>query len=209
MSKIKPLAASVFERVEPGKRKAGKRHIMSVALSCFDELGIEATTIETIRDRAASSIGAIYHHFKNKEGLIAALYFAALDDQLFLMLPRMETATGARDAIHALVQTYLEWVSEQPQLAKFLFHARTYVAGGPFAEDLAERNKKRYGRLLTWLLQGVKDGTIRALPRETYASLLVGQMENYCRAWLSGRVETRPTEHLEVFSDAARRSVST
>jgi AcrR family transcriptional regulator len=36
------------------------------------------TSIEMIRDKSESSVGAIYHHFKNKEG-ISCTFFAALD----------------------------------------------------------------------------------------------------------------------------------
>mgnify|MGYP002133573312 CR=1 FL=1 len=61
--------------------------------------------------------------------------------------------------------------------------------------------------LLGWLKQGVKDGTIRALPAETYASLLIGQAENYCKAWLSGRVKGSPLDYADTFTDAAWRSV--
>lgn len=197
----------LFDRVEPGARKAGKRQILRSALACFDELGVEATPIDTIRERAGSSIGSIYHHFGSKEGLIAALYLAALDDQLALMQPAMNAATTPKAAIEALVHAYLSWVSQQPELARFLFRARHAVASGPRKAELAERNAQRYQALLAWLRQGVKEGSIRSLPGETYASLLIGQAENYCKAWLSGRVKGRPLDHAETFTDAAWRSV--
>lgn len=197
----------LFERVEPGPRKAHKRLILNCALACFNELGIQATTVETIRERANSSIGSIYHHFGNKDGLIAALFFAALDDQLALTQPRIAHAASAREAVEALVQTYLEWVTQQPELARFMSQARASIADGPFSADLVQRNKQRYGGLLEWLDQGVKEGSVRSLPRETYASLLIGQSENYCRAWLSGRVKTKPTDFVQVFAEAAWRSV--
>jgi AcrR family transcriptional regulator len=202
-----PPDPDLFARVEPGPRKAHKRLILTCALACFNELGIQATTVETIRERANSSIGSIYHHFGNKDGLIAALFFAALDDQLTLTQPRMETAASAKDAIVAMVQTYLEWVTQQPELARFMSQARASVADGPFGNELLQRNKQRYGGLMDWLEKGVQEGSIRPLPRETYASLLIGQSENYCRAWLSGRVKTKPTDFVPVFTEAAWRSV--
>ena len=197
----------LFARVEPGPRKAHKRLILNCALSCFNELGIQATTIETIRERANSSIGSIYHHFGNKDGLIAELFFAALDDQLTLTQPRVQAAASAKEAIEALVRTYLEWVTQRPELARFLSQARASVADGPFANELTERNKRRYGELLELLEKGVKNGSVRPLPRETYAPLLIGQSDNYCRAWLSGRVKTRPADFVKVFAEAAWRSV--
>lgn len=199
---------SVFERVEPGARKANKRHILNCALECFDEQGLEATTIDTIRQRAGSSIGTIYHHFGNKEGLVAAIFLAALDDQQAQIGPAMGQATDARQAIAALITTYIAWVTEQPKLARFMFQARALVASSSFKNEMDARNKQRYGSLQKHLTEGVEKGEIRSLPRETYASLLIGQSENYCRAWLSGRVKGAPLEHAEVFAEAAWRSVS-
>ena len=200
-------ALDLFDRVEPGARKAGKRQILRSALTCFDELGVDATPIDTIREHAGSSIGSIYHHFGNKDGLIAALYLAALDDQLALMQPAMTAATTPKAAIAALVQAYLAWVTQQPELARFLFQVRHSVATGPRRAELAERNKARYQVLLGWLKRGVKEGSIRALPSETYASLLIGQAENYCKAWLSGRVKGSPLDYAATFTEAAWRSV--
>lgn len=200
---------NLFARLEPGPRKEHKRQILRSALDCFNEFGIHATTIEAIRERAGSSIGSIYHHFGNKDGLVAALFFVALDDQLALTHARTQTVTSARDAIEALVTTYLEWVTQQPELARFASQARASVASGSFSSQLMERNKQRYGELMKWLEKGVKDGSIRAMPRETYASLLIGQSDNYCRAWLSGRVKSKPTDFVDVFVDAAWRSVET
>ena len=163
---MKNFSPSLFDSVEPGPRKAHKRQILSSALACFNELGIEATTIEAIRTRADSSVGSIYHHFGNKEGLIAALCFAALDDQLNLIQPRMKSAGTPREAIGQLIHSYLEWVTQKPELARFLSQARHAVATGPFGKALGDRNKQRYGDLHKWLSQGVNDGAILALPKK-------------------------------------------
>lgn len=205
---MRTLSPSLFESVEPGPRKAHKRQILTGALACFDEFGIEATTVEVIRTRANSSVGSIYHHFGNKEGLIAALFFAALDDQLNLIRPRMKSADTSRAAIGQLIHSYLEWVTNKPELARFLSNARHSVVNGPYNKDLTARNKQRFGDLQKWLALGVENRSIRPLPKETYASLLIGPSENYCRAWLSGRVKAEPIDYAAIFADAAWRVVA-
>ncbi len=201
------MLQDAFERVLPGTRKSNKRHILRCALDCFLENGLESTTIDTIRQRSGASVGTLYHHFGNKEGLVAALFFAALDDHKAMMWPELECAKTPRAAIEGLVNSYTNWVTRQPELARFMFLARSSVAAGPFGEELAERNREQYGFLHKWLAEGVKLGEIRSLPKETYPALLLGQSENYCRAWLSGRVPTPPSEHSQVFADAAWRSL--
>ncbi|WP_432211478.1 TetR/AcrR family transcriptional regulator, partial [Acinetobacter variabilis] len=58
----------LLERILKGRRALLKRQILECALTEFLRTGVAATTIEMIRDQADTSIGAIYHHFKNKEG---------------------------------------------------------------------------------------------------------------------------------------------
>ncbi len=198
----------VLERAEPGARKEHKRHVMACALDCFERNGVEQATIEEIRASADSSIGSIYHHFGNKDGLVAAIFFAALDDQAALAEPQIAAARSARGAVEAAVRGYLEWITAQPRLARFMYRARAAVAAGPRGDELAERNKTRHKLLVAWLAKGVAAGEIRKLPRETYVPLLIGQSENYCRAWLSERIKVKPAEHVEVFAEAAWRSIA-
>lgn len=203
------MSPDAFERVLPGARKANKRHILRCALECFLQQGLEATTIDTIRNRSSASTGTIYHHFGNKEGLIAALFFTALDDHKALMWPDLNRATTPKTAIERLVESYMGWVTREPELARFMFLARASVAAGPYGETLTQRNREQYAFLHKWLAEGVKLGQIRQLPKETYAALMLGQSENYCRSWLSGRVPTPPDEHAAVFAEAAWRSLAT
>ena len=73
--------ADLLERFYPGRRAELKRDIFRKALQLFNEQGIEATTIEMIRAECDTSVGAIYHHFGNKEGLVAALLITPQNEQ--------------------------------------------------------------------------------------------------------------------------------
>lgn len=48
---------------------ARRATILKAALGCFIGQGVEATTIDDIRRASGSSIGSLYHHFGNKEGI--------------------------------------------------------------------------------------------------------------------------------------------
>ena len=197
-----------FERAFPGARKATKRQVLSCALQCFDEAGYEAVTIELIKEKSGSSTGTIYHHFGNKEGLAAAIFLAALDDQQAGFESALQRAQSVRDAVTSLIEVYVGWVVDNPRLARFMFQSRKAVASGSSKEHLKGRNDKRYGELQQFLKAAVEEGLVRALPAETYPSLLIGQSENYCRAWLSGRVATSPKEFVSILADAAWRSIA-
>ena len=65
----------MVQRSKQQARTATRRkEILQAALSCFSEQGFDATTVEQIRHRSGASTGSIYHHFKNKAHIAAALY---------------------------------------------------------------------------------------------------------------------------------------
>src|SRR5579862_903609 len=89
------LLAGVF----PEPRQASRRSVLRHALALFNENGVEATTIDDLRRASGQSVGTIYHHFKNKEGVVAALFFALFDDQSRAIAERI---AGLADG-HAVV----------------------------------------------------------------------------------------------------------
>ena len=148
----------LLERSYPGRRAELKRDIFRKSLNLFNEQGIEATTIEMIRAECDTSVGAIYHHFGNKEGLVAALFFTALEDQAHLRDAYLDAAGTTEEGVQALVFSYVDWVEQQSQWARFQYHARFAVTKGPFKEELAERNKTRNLRLRQWLAESGRAG---------------------------------------------------
>src|SRR6478752_2342525 len=98
-----PRVDAVLERVLPGARAATRRAILANALTCFARLGIDAATIEDVRKESGQSVGTIYHHFKSKEGLVAALFFAAFDDQSRAIAERAEAARTPGELVAGLI----------------------------------------------------------------------------------------------------------
>lgn len=200
-------SADLLERCYPGRRAESKRQILRSALALFTEQGIEATTIEIIRAKSEMSVGAIYHHFENKEGLVAALYLAALNDQASLRDAYVRDAASTMQWVHALIYSYVDWVIAQPEWAKFQYHARYVVAQSSFSENLAEANRARNAQLKDWLSDPKNRKDMQDLPFELVPSLIIGPTESYCRAWLSGRVKRSPKDYRDQLAAAAWRAV--
>lgn len=199
---------AVLERSYPGPRAQLKRDILLSALACFNEHGLEPTTIDMIKAHCGTSVGNIYHHFGNKDGLVAALFFSALDDQARLLEQHWEGAESPRDGVAAMVYSYVDWVTAQPDLARFQFQARSAVAKGPRGEELTQRNRLRNRKVIDWLRAPEQRQALHDWPGELLPSLIIGQSESYCRAWLSGRVKASPHEYRDKLAEAAWRSVA-
>ena len=63
--------------VRPGQQTRSQRtqqSLLDAAEALFAEHGVEATSVAEVAERAGTSIGAVYHHFRDKKALVYALY---------------------------------------------------------------------------------------------------------------------------------------
>ncbi len=203
---VPPTPAS--EAPEPADRR---QDILNAALACAADGGVDAVTIDGVRARCGASVGSIYHHFGNRDGIVAALFFDIFHDQSRSVQVQLDAAQGVEAGVRALVTGYLDWVVAQPERARFLFQARGAVTAGPRTPDLAEAARRRNQALVAWFEPHRQSGAVRNLPCELMPSLVMGPVQSYCRAWLSGLEGTNalpsPTTYREELADAAWRAV--
>ena len=194
----------------PGSAQGDRRQdILDAALACFAEGGLEAVAIEMVRQRCGASVGSIYHHFGSKEGIIAALFFDILAEQSHSVQAQLGKARDVPGGVKALVLGYLDWVVAQPVRARFLFQARSVVAGGLRADELATRARERNLALLAWFEPHRRAGALADIPCEVMPSLVMGPVQSYCRAWLSGNTGMpSPKKHRETLALAAWKAVA-
>ena len=209
------LQASAADPIEtvlalalPDARHATRRNVLRHALTLFNANGVEATTIAHLCKACGQSVGTIYHHFKNKEGVVAALFFVALDDQSRAIAAHIEGLTDGQAVIEALIRCYTAWITAQPECARFVFLALDSVAQGPHATELQQRLQARYGPIDELLAQEAAAGRILPLPADLIPSLVLGATEFYARGWLAGRRQAAPASHAQRFATAAWRALT-
>ena len=199
---------TLIESAHSGLRGAAKRAVLTQALQCFNDKGIEASTIDDLRRRSGQSVGAIYHHFGNKEGVAAALFFLGFDDQSEAIAAALARADGApRQMIAALIGAWLDWTERMPEMALYLILAREAVDKGAHAQQLTERLRARYGPLDDLLAQAMRRGEMRQVPDDLIPPLILGPAESYSRGWLSGRRQMPPSQCAQVLAEADWRSL--
>jgi AcrR family transcriptional regulator len=199
---------ALLEQAMPDPRGASKRQVLGEALACFNARGIEATTIDDLRRESGQSVGTIYHHFKNKEGVIAALYFAGFDDQSRAIAARIEGHSDSHSMVEALVGAYLDWITELPEMARFLLAARESVAQGSQGPALRERLEARYRPVDECFARDARLGRVLPLPEELIPHLVLGAAESYARGWLAGRRKATPASYAVPLAEAAWRSIA-
>ncbi len=187
----------------PGRRQA----ILAAALTCFDEIGVGAATIDQIRDRAGCSIGSLYHHFRNKEGVASALFIEGISDLNAGLVKRLEACSSAEEGVRAVVLHYADWVTRREEMARFLLHSREINFAPDARAELKSIHMSHFGAVFSWFGRFVLRGEMKQLPAETYIPIISGPVEDYARLWLSGRSRTPLAEVAEVFADAAWNAV--
>lgn len=185
----------LLNRVYPKENDQIKRSILSNAICCFHEQGIDSTTIDMIKIRSGLSVGTIYYHFKNKEGIIAHLVFAALEDLFKWPQRYLLDAKSFQECIYALVLSYADWVDTHPQFAQILLSGKFNVYMGEHAEELMYRKVTYRKKLLEWMQLPEYKYNLDHIPLDLLSSLVNGTTEHYCKYWLLNRVKRSPKQY--------------
>lgn len=196
-----------FSPLPDAGKQDRKQEILQAALYCFLKRGVEATSIDDIRLQCNASVGSIYHHFGNKEGIAAALFLKATEDHSRRLLANLAAAESAEAGIRSIVSNYIDWVSEHPDWARFLFLARHAISRSEHGERLDEARHDHFAEIFRWFDAHLARGALRVLPKEVYPALILGPTQDYCRAWLAGRVKTPPQVYRGLFEEAAWQAV--
>lgn len=188
-------------------RPSRKDEILQAALACFTEHGVDVTTIEMIRDRSGASIGSLYHHFGNKERIIAVLYLAGTAQYAELLQRGFASAASAEACVKLLVTSYIDWVVANPDWARFILHSRSRVEAGEMGDALREANRQHFAQILTALAEYRRQGLFKALPDDCFASVVIGPTHDLARNWLAGRTQSNLGECRELLAQIAWDSV--
>lgn len=179
-----------------------RQRILNAALHCFSASGIEAASIADICAHSGASVGSVYHRFGNKDGLVVALLAEGLGANLDALRGRLPRCRSARDSVHQIIDSLIDWITDHPDLARFI-----YAHLGQYSHldcpQLRAVNDD-YARLLAQTLDPHRaSGALRALPPEVWRSLALGPVHDYARRWLNAQAEPSPAQHRELFRECA------
>jgi AcrR family transcriptional regulator len=141
----------------------------------------EEVTIESVRERSGASVGSIYHHFGDKDGILGALYVQVLAGYQAGVLRTLKSAPDAEDGIKALVRHHLRWVERHPERARLLLDGAARVRA---EEEVEELNQGLFAVIEDWV-ESHED--IRPMRREVFFVSVYGPAQALSRSWLTRR----------------------
>ena len=143
--------------------------ILTAAMSCFAELGYDATRIKHIAAHAGVSEGALYRHYPSKEAIAQALYRHYLGEYVAKLRAIVAAEGSARDCLRDVIRLSLASYRANPAAITFvLIRQPTFMGGLPretvYPLDLIE----------TVMRGGQEDGSIRDGQPNLLAAIFFG-----------------------------------
>ncbi len=157
-------------------RRATTEQILNISLSLFCEKGYHSTSIEEIARQAEISKGLLYHYFKSKEEVLAALVKIRINDVLVVMNAAKTKSTPAQQIQH-IAEGALDDVRHKPEVFRFYLNlftqprldpvvakytqklmdeqARQFEVQTEMFEDLGVENPRQRSLYFSSTLQGI------------------------------------------------------
>ncbi|MFC0104948.1 TetR/AcrR family transcriptional regulator [Kibdelosporangium aridum] len=160
--------------------------LLTAALDVFDSSGHDGFTVHAVTAASGVSLGSLYHHFGNFDGLAAALYSRCMDELLDSLIAALDNVRAARTGIQAIVVAYLEFTRDNPAAARFI-HASAYAGYlAAHADRVTAAKAPKLKVIAEWLRPHVAAGRLVAIAEPLVEILLIGPVAETARRWLSG-----------------------
>jgi AcrR family transcriptional regulator len=156
-------------------RRETCEQILKTTTELFYSKGYHATSIDDVAKHAQISKGLLYHYFKGKEELLAALIDRRIEDLLFVMNAASAKSTPVEQIRH-IVNGALEDVCRQPDAFRFELNMLTQPKFDPVvakhSQKLTDERAKQFAVQTEMFKQlGVTDPLQRSL---YFSSVLQG-----------------------------------
>lgn len=148
-------------------RRASREQILKATRELFFTKGYHATSIDDVAKAAQISKGLLYHYFKGKEELLAALVETRIEDLLLVMNAAAAKKTPLEQIRH-IIEGALEDVRRQPEAFRFELNLLTQPELDPvaakYSQKLMDERTKQF-QVQTQMFQnlGVANPKLRSL----------------------------------------------
>lgn len=164
------------------------------ALRLFTQKGFFNTSLQNIVSESGTSVGFIYHHFRDKEGIAWALYNHLLD-RMNALIDDIEATHGTAQArCHAVIKMLFELTEAEPDIMGFIIHAR-HREFLPDAKAICSASA--FIRMRGFVFEGIERGEIRRMDPMMAAVITYGGAIRMICLRLDGVIEQALDGYLE------------
>jgi AcrR family transcriptional regulator len=151
--------------------QATRASLLATARKVLAEHGYADTSMDDLTAQAGLTRGALYHHFGDKKGLLAAVV-AQIDDEMDARLQAISDGAedawqGFRQRCHAYLQMALE-----PEIQRIVLRDARAVLGGASPDSQRHCLQSMQGLIAALMAQG----TVTPADPQALASLIYGSL---------------------------------
>lgn len=182
-----------------------RAQVLHTALRLFTEQGYFNTSVHDIARTAKVSIGSIYHHFKDKEGIAKAL-FEQLVTRMGAAFDAIEGMhKTAHDRCHAVVELLFRMTEEEPAVMAYMLHAQhqEFMPG-----QIPVCSSRPFTQMRAMAGAGMDTGEMRRMDPLVAAICLFGGPIRMISLRLDGILERPLPQYLDEVWSASWRSVT-
>lgn len=204
-STVKSPAAAARPRTE--QRAARRAGLVDAAVAAIRTHGPDVA-MEDIAAQAGVSKPILYRHFGDKAGLYMAVSEWATQQLRTALLAGLDPAGEPREMLRTVIDTYLRFIDEQPDLYRFV--VRRSFADRPVEQDPVTTHKELVAAALAEIFGArLRSVGLDAGGAETWAHAGVGMVQAAGDWWLERRTLPRDTvrDHLLLIACGAMEAV--
>ncbi|MCL4744027.1 MAG: TetR/AcrR family transcriptional regulator [Burkholderiaceae bacterium] len=182
-----------------------RQQVLDAVLALFAERGYFATSIQDISRESAVSVGSIYHHFGDKEGIARALY-QALSDRMSSRISWISARhASVHDQCRGIVETLFEMTEREPLVMDFMLYAKHKDF---LPEEKPICSSRPFELMRTIVAAGMESGEIRRMDVMVASTSLFGGPIRMIVARLDAVLQVPLSRHLDEVWECAWRSVA-
>ncbi len=188
-----------------------KDDIINAAVSLFAENGYFATPTSAVAKKACVAEGLIFHHFKNKAGILIYIFTELSEVYIREIETLIKKAKPGLDALLAVVRFHFEFAESKSTKFKVLlrdFPLELTSSDSEAGKIIAEHMTISLNQIKKCIERGRKDGSIRDVPMEETAYIIRGMLNGLSRFKINmPGISINPNIYSEV-ENFCRRSLS-
>jgi AcrR family transcriptional regulator len=189
-----------------------RTEILDAAVKIFAAKGFHNASVAEIAAASGFAIGTLYHFFKSKEQLFAAMLTEKLGMMYTGIRMAVEEEADIFRKIELLVDSHFKYVEDNAEFCS-IFVRGDHLSLSEGSAELSKRMRSDYALHVSFIEElmrdGIRTGILKKIDPPLMAAALMGIINSYVSKWLAveqeGSLKSKVPFVLDIFLEGVRK----